>query len=254
MINLEVTLNSTGLITDYSYSDPTSSPAGALLEVSLQNGSSGTPVPQESYTYVSNTDSSSLAVYQFATDTVFRDDAGDIGEETSYSYTYFSGTNQIETLTTTLPTVTTAQNGSGTAAVTVSYFNRQGQTTWTRDANGAIGYTAYDPATGAIIKQVNDVNTADIADTAESASLPSGWSTVTAVTGYGNAQTTTYQVDALGRTTEETDPNGNVTLTIFDDPHHESRTYAGYEFDDPYGYSTDRGLYRELGLRLHRNA
>ena len=39
---------------------------------------------------------------------------------------------------------------------------------------------------------------------------------------------TTYQVDGLGRTIEETDPNGNITYTVYDDPDHEVRVYPGW--------------------------
>ena len=46
--------------------------------------------------------------------------------------------------------------------------------------------------------------------------------------GGGLNQITTYQVDSLGRTTEETDPNGNVTYTVYIDVDHEVRVYPGW--------------------------
>ena len=55
-------------------------------------------------------------------------------------------------------------------------FNIQGQVIWTMDAAGIINYTAYDPATGAVVTQINDVNTSD---TSEFSGLPSGWNTPT---------------------------------------------------------------------------
>ena len=139
----------------------------------------------------------------------------------SYSYTYFSGTNQIKTETTTLPTVTTAQNGSNSATSTTTVFNEHGQAIWTKDAAGVIGYTAYDPATGAVIEQINDVNSSITSD--YSGTAP--WSTVS---GFGLNQVTTFQVDSLGRTTKETDPNGNITYTDYDDAAHEVRVYPGW--------------------------
>ena len=35
-------------------------------------------------------------------------------------------------------------------------------------------------------------------------------------------------MDNQGRTTEMTDPNGNVTYTVYDDPDHEVRAYPGW--------------------------
>ena len=35
-------------------------------------------------------------------------------------------------------------------------------------------------------------------------------------------------MDGLGRTTKETDPNGNITYTVYDDVDHEERIYAGW--------------------------
>jgi Putative Ig domain len=230
--------DNSGMITDYNYSSSTSATTSAagdvngyLQSVALQDGQSGTSIPQESWTYIEHIDATGVCVYNVDTDTVYRDTAGAVPETTSYSYTYFtisgSATNQIETLTTTLPTVTTAQNGSNSVTSTVAVYNIQGQVVWTKDANGVIDYFAYDPATGSIIRQVNDVDVSAISDPTESASWSSydlGWTT----TSTGLAQTTTRQVDALGRTVEETSPNGNITWTVYDDPDHEVRTYVGW--------------------------
>ena len=53
-------------------------------------------------------------------------------------------------------------------------------------------------------------------------------------------------MDALGRTTEETDPDGNVTYTVYDDVDHEVRVYQGWNSstDTPTG-PTD--VIRETG-------
>ena len=40
---------------------------------------------------------------------------------------------------------------------------------WTKDADGFINYTAYDPATGAVVKTITDVDT-----TAPASSKPAG--------------------------------------------------------------------------------
>src|SRR5206468_1393818 len=55
--------------------------------------------------------------------------------------------------------------------------------------------------------------------------LPSGWSTPT---GGGLNLIAYHTVDGLGRTTSETDPNGNVTYTVYNDANHEVRVYPGF--------------------------
>jgi mannose-6-phosphate isomerase-like protein (cupin superfamily) len=40
--------------------------------------------------------------------------------------------------------------------------------------------------------------------------------------------TTTYALDSLGRQIRETDPNGNVDVTVFNDVNHSERTYIGW--------------------------
>ena len=37
------------------------------------------------------------------------------------------------------------------------------------------------------------------------------------------------QVDELGRTVKETDPNGNVTYTVYKDTNYEVRVYPGWQ-------------------------
>ena len=69
-----------------------------------------------------------------------------------------------------------------------------------KDADGFLDYMAYDPATGALVTSIQDVNTAD---TGEFTDLPTGWTTPT---GGGLNLVTQDQVDAQGRTTEETVP------------------------------------------------
>jgi hypothetical protein len=47
-------------------------------------------------------------------------------------------------------------------------------------------------------------------------------------TGGGLNLVTTWQVDALGRPTQETDPDGNVTYTVYNDTNYEVLTYPGW--------------------------
>ena len=106
--------------------------------------------------------------------------------------------------------------------MTTTFFNPQGEPIWVKDADGFLEYMAYDVATGAQIKDIQDVNTAD---TSEFTDLPSGWSTPS---GGGLNLVTQDVVDDKGRTTEETDPDGNVTYTVYLDALHEVRVYPGW--------------------------
>ena len=135
---------------------------------------------------------------------------------------WFSGTALLQSETDTAPVVSAAENGPGTADVTTTFFDAFGNPQWVKDADGFIDYLAYDTATGALVTSITDVNTAD---TGEFVNLPSGWTTPN---GGGLNLVTTDQVDALGRTTEETSPAGNVTYWVYLDPQYEVRVYTGW--------------------------
>ncbi len=147
-------------------------------------------------------------------------------ETTSFAYTFYSGTVALQQLTTTLPAVTD-QNSGGTSVndVLQSFFNQFGQDVWNEDADGNISYTAYDAATGAMTQFVQDVGSSDAAALG---GLPSGWSVAS---GSHLNLTSSAAVDALGRTTMYTDPDGNITFTVYDDPDHEMRVYQGWTWD-----------------------
>ena len=157
-----------------------------------------------------------------ATQTVYRNTNGTGPETTSYTYTWFSGTTQMQSETVTKPVISAAENGPGTADVTTTYFDTYGRPIWTKDAGGYLTYTACDPATSAVVESITDVNTND---PSEFTNLPSGWSTPS---GGGLNLISLYNVDSQGRTTEAIDPDGNITYTVYDDPDQEVRTYPGW--------------------------
>ena len=219
--------NSSGVIDIYYYyyfsTTATDTAAGGvgnyLGEEAVQNGQLGTPVLLDSTQYFAHPNAAgSSKVYPVATYTVYRNDDGSGAEVTSYAYTWFSGTTQIQSMTVTAPSISADQNGPDSPDVTTTIYNAYGQAIWSRDGGGFIDYTAYDIATGAVIETITDVDTSTIA-------APDDWMTPT---GGGLNLVDEQQVDALGRTIEETDPNGNVTYTIYDDSDHEVRTYLGW--------------------------
>ena len=238
---LTVTATGGGLIDVYAYYSSTTatctSPgnvAGYLEESGVQHGSGGSPVWQTSMDYIAHT-TNSITVYYTNSTTAFGTDGGD-ARTTTYGYTFVSSGDvpygagpEIASVTTTLPTVSTTQHGSGTAAASTDIYNSLGQVVWSRDAAGSISYTAYDPATGAVKEQIQD---ADVDSTnssaypsADWALLPTDWRTTDA--GAANL-TTTYEVDPQGRTIKEVDPNGDTTYTVYNDAQHETIVYPGW--------------------------
>jgi hypothetical protein len=219
---------STGLIDTWTYAASTTATettpgnaAGYLEEDAVQQGQQGTPVEQDSALYFQHT-GGNLTIDPVASSTVYRNTDGTGGETTSDAYTWVSGTVGMASDTTTLPVISAAQNGPGTADSQETVFDSYGRPVWSKDADGFINYTAYDPATGAVVKTITDVDTTK---TGDFTGLPTGWSTPT---GGGLHLITQYVVDSQGRPTEETDPNGNVNYIVYDDINHETRTYIGW--------------------------
>ena len=155
----------------------TSTTAGDVLgyakDEKIQVGQTGTSVLLSSAQYIKHT-AGGVTVYPQASSTIYRNTDGTGAETTSDAYTWYTGTNQIESDTTTAPVIASAQNGPGTADTTTVYYDTYGRPIWTKDGDGYIDYIAYDNATGAVVTSITDVNTAD---TGEFSGLPSGWST-----------------------------------------------------------------------------
>lgn len=220
--------NSSGVIVRYDYYAATTADettaggvANYLQDVQIQQGQQGTLVPQETWQYYAHS-YNGQTIAPIATDTVYRNDDGTGAQTTSASYTWYTGTAQIQSETDTAPVISAAQNGPGTADVTTTYFDQYGNTQWVKDPDGYLQYFAYDPVTGALVKAITDVDTTQ---SREFTNLPTGWSTPS---GGGLNLVTTAQVDALGRTTELTSPGGNITYYVYLDPQHEERIYQGW--------------------------
>ena len=223
--------SSSGLITTYIYGSSTtatSTTAGNVAEylesTSVQQGQSGTAILESSQLYISHSSLGGPTVYPLASETVYRNTGGTGAETTTYAYTWASGDNLPQSITVTAPLIGTSENGPGGTAndVTTTFFDIRGRQVWVKNADGFIYYTQYDTITGAVTETITDVNTSP--GTVPSG-LPSGWSTPS---GGGLNLVTQYVVDGLGRPTEITDPNGNITYIVFDDIDHEERIYAGW--------------------------
>ncbi|MDY3560564.1 hypothetical protein R5W23_001808, partial [Gemmata sp. JC673] len=227
--NASYVSDSSGLVTGYTYGASTTATTstagdalGYLKQAAIRQGETGTAVPQYAATYIMST-VSGLNFFYVASETVYRNDNGTGGQTTSYSYTFTSGTNQIASTTVTLPAVTTAQNGSNSGTTATVVNDAFGRPVWAKDQAGVLSYTQYDDLTGAVVKTITDVNTSL---TGTFVNLPSGWSTPS---GAGLHLTTSYEVDALGRATKVTHPNGRVDYAVYNDAAHEVRTYTGWD-------------------------
>jgi len=203
--NLGVTFNANlGQIwlTDYYTSTGAGAAPGYPWRERIQQGSGGTAVSLLTYTYTSVTAGWST-IYLPASVTTFRNTDGTGAITESFSYTYYSGTTQVQQKTTTLPVVSIAQNGSGTAASKADFFDSFGQATWKMDERGFITAFDYDVPTGALVQKIDDVSTS------LTGGAPSGWTTPT---GGGLNLVTDYQFDALGRRTRELGPQTTIDI------------------------------------------
>jgi uncharacterized delta-60 repeat protein/RHS repeat-associated protein len=226
-----------GLITTTTYTTTSDVPGEQEASTSVQQGTTGTSILQESWTYVGQTAvSGGPAVAFVQTDTTYGLTGGGDPRTTTYTYSNWSGF-QPEVVTTSLPIISTSQNGPGgtSASTEVDYYNPEGQLIWQVDPNGNISYTGYDPATGAVVQSIQDVNPASTSITFEdlNSALPTPTSTHSSFLNL----ITSITVDNQGRTTKEITPAGNITYFVYNDAYtdssgaevrYEVRTYTGW--------------------------
>lgn len=194
---------------------------GYLKDTKVQQGELGAAILTSAEQYYSQT-ANGITIYLVANTTKYRNTDGTGPETTSVTYTFFSGTNQIQSMAVSLPVVSSSQNGPGTADVTTTFYDVYYRPIWTKDPDGFINYTAYDPLTGAVSKTITDVDTTR---TGDFQNLPTGWSTPS---GGGLHLIKSFVVDGLGRPTQITDPNGQITYAVYLDTNHELRIYTGW--------------------------
>jgi YD repeat-containing protein len=217
-------------------------------------------VLQESYTYDTYTyqspNAGSQTIYVLASDTVYANSDGTGAEATSYTYTWYANSPQEKTVVTTLPVVSTTQNGSGLTAQTVDFYDSEGNLTWSQDADGYLTLNQYDATTGLLMETVQNVNTSSlppaIANPADPVAVPDYPNTSTPVaTPAGDTSnlnaTTDYAYDPEGRLTQTLGPvhtadvGGTATSVrtatwnYYDDADHEYLTAQGYATQDGSG-------------------
>jgi hypothetical protein len=108
---------------------------GYVYQTSVQHGEDGTAVLQSTTDYFQHS-GGGLTVNPVADTTVYRNDNGTGDETTSYAYTWYPGSAQAESITVTLPTVTSGQNGPGTADSDTAFLDSYGRAIWHKDGDG----------------------------------------------------------------------------------------------------------------------
>jgi len=227
--NCQYISDSSGMIEVTSYFQSTTATAtvanGAdrfVSSTAVMRGEKGTPITQEAFTYYVQSAGVRTATTVAARTTYPTATTGG-GQTTRYLYTWVPGTTQLNSMTEYLPVVTAEQNGPAGASTEVTRsYDAAGREIWSRDADGYLNYTSYDPETGAVKTSIKDVSTSR---TGDFQNLPTGWATPA---GGGLHLVSTFDVDRLGRTIKATDPAGNVTYTVYDDVNHSTRTYVGW--------------------------
>ena len=219
-----------GLIYVNRYYDGTGgSTLGFPAGNSLQQGSSGTPIKLKDWQWSSST-VGGLTVYNLSQEVVYKSDVGGGSDPivTSYTYAYRSGTNQIEQQTTTLPAVSTSQNGSGTSPEQRELYDEFGNMIWEQGPKGFIDNFRYDIATAARTQMIDDVDSAVLP-------YPSGWTRPSNLPPPLHL-VTDYTNDALGRNEEMLGPVHEIdgvavrqaSWTLRLDIEHETRRARGF--------------------------
>src|SRR5262249_55489705 len=139
--NYQFMADNAGLVETFVYGASTTATSGSagnvlgyLQDTNIQRGELGTAVKQSNQQYFAQTGASTI--YPVANRSVYRNTDGTGAETTSNSYTWFTGTTQMQSVTVSLPVISSAQNGPGTADTQVAFFDTYGRPIWTKDGDG----------------------------------------------------------------------------------------------------------------------
>ena len=198
--------------------DGTGLPIGQLYRQSGYSSSTADYVSSISFTLVSQTVGSLTlerplgtgnSVYPTATTTL----GGASPNTTGYSPAWYSSSVALKQLTTTLPLVSTGNNGSNASNSRAQYLTQVGRTTFTISEDSIIGYNAYDSASGQLVTSVNDADTTQnaVGEVFYGVTIPSGF----ASSGTPMHLVTTYTYDPQSRVSTITTPDGIVRVMYY---------------------------------------
>ncbi len=213
--NDTATLNDTvGLIHVYEYNA-----AGDRTGAKIKQGRTGSEYYVSATDYYGGTNENlkHLVTYQYAYPeaTTSRTAASRIA--TAHSYTFWTGTDVVKTCTTTYPTVSSGENGAGSATTTVNYFDTLGRLRWHEDAIGAVAYYSYHPASGQLAYSVKDADPTGLPNSADSNS--SKWDDSSIGSASSNKPTRGAGLPTAVEqvTQQEYDSQGRVVLRVQED-------------------------------------
>ncbi len=234
--------SSQGLVRTFTYATSTTASdnadgdvAGLLKEEAVKNGSTGTSQPIVAYQYRRRTVGSAV-IDLLAKRTFYRNTGSGGPITTAWSYgnasNWHASAFQPIEVTVTLPAVPNSQNGPNVAHTRKEYYDAWGNQTWEQGPKGYIRKMLYDIPSGGMTQRVEDVDT--------TGGIAPGW---TMPAGGGLNVVTDYEVDSLGRTTQELGPSHDIngtsvrraTWTVYDDANLQVRWASGYRV----GASTD---------------
>jgi RHS repeat-associated protein len=231
--SLTVNLRSAaGLILLYEYYTSTDLSSGAvagyLKAEKIRQGTSTSPITLRVYQYSSSPTVDGHTYYPFSQRTDYADEAGLVPIVTQWAYTFYSGTLQIQQRTTTLPAISTGQNGSGVSAVKRELFDQSNNLIATQDERGYITTSVYDSVLGVMTEQVQD----------DDPPSGSGW---TANAGTRLKLTSDYQYDSLARQTQSLGPAHDINGVSVRTAHWTVYKDTNYQIYDGQGFATGTG-------------
>jgi RHS repeat-associated protein len=132
-------------------------------------------------------------------------------EEVSYEYRFYSGTDAVSAVKTTMEREIQAENGPGGDVVTISAMSRAGKPTLEILEDGAVVTREFDSATGALIREVENANWSSVSVSSfdDLTELTAGL-TIGRFTD-GGSLTSEWTVDLLGRVVRSKVPGGTAT-------------------------------------------
>src|SRR5439155_6310432 len=99
---------------------------------------------QNSVQYFIHTDAQGAQVAPVASDTVYRrENDNTSAETTTYAYSWFANTNQMQIMTITQPPVSGSENGPDSSDTEDSVYDTYDRLIWKRDGVGFVIYTTY---------------------------------------------------------------------------------------------------------------